>query len=65
MGSGGCEPRIEVTVKMQRKVWGEGVRIVGGCQGGCEPRIEAILKMKKSRGGDRVRVDVNQELWYL
>ena len=38
---GGCEPRIEVIVKMQNNSRG-----VGG-QGGCEPRIEVIVKIHK------------------
>ena len=56
-GQGGCEPRIEVIVKIQKKsgeggrsggvcVWGGG----GGGQGGCEPRIEVIVKMQKKVG---------------
>ena len=52
MGHGGCEPRIEVIVKMQKKsgrgwVWGGG----GGGQGGYEPRIEVIVKMQEKTGG--------------
>ena len=48
-GQGGCEQRIEVIVKMQRKSrWVSG----WGGQGGCEQRIEVIVKMKKKgRGG--------------
>ena len=46
-GQGGCEQRIEVIVKMQKK-GRRGVRWCG--QGGCEHRIEgqrAITKKKK------------------
>ena len=47
-GQGGCEQRIEVIVKMQRKSrWVSG----WGGQGGCEQRIEVIVKMKKKVGG--------------
>ena len=47
-GQGGCEQRIDVIVKMQKKSRrGSG----WGGQGGCEHRIEVIVKMKKSRGG--------------
>ena len=46
-GQGGCEQRIEVIVKMQKK----GRRGSGwGGQGGCEHTIEVIVKMKKNRG---------------
>ena len=48
-GSGGCEPRIEVIVKL-KKVWeivGGGGGGVGGGSDGCEPRIEFIVKLKK------------------
>ena len=48
-GQGGCEQRIEVIVKMQKKKRSEGVW-VGGGQGGCEHRIEVIVKMKKVCG---------------
>ena len=56
---GGCEPRIEVIVKMKsgkNKSWGSGGGVVGGGVGwgwwgdgsrefwGCEPRIEGIVK---------------------
>ena len=36
-GQGGCEQRIEVIVKMKKKL--EGVRVGWGGQGGCEQRI--------------------------
>ena len=47
-GQGGCEQRIEVFVKIQKKIWGGGLqggggwvggrgRVGGGGQGGCEP----------------------------
>ena len=48
---GGCEPRIEVIVKMQKKVGRRGLWGGGGGRGrvggGCEPRIEDIVKMQK------------------
>ena len=64
-GQGRCEQRIEVIVKMKKKVGG-GSGGVGG-QGGCERRIEAIVKMKKVRGsgvgwGGKVSVDVKLKL---
>ena len=48
-GQGGCERRIEVIVKMQKKSCGGGLvaRLgVGGDvgYGGCEPRIEGIVQ---------------------
>ena len=52
-GPGGCERRIEVFVKIQKKKIGGG----GGCvcvwggQGGCEWRIEVFVKIKKKIGG--------------
>ena len=52
-GQGGCEPRIEIFVKMQKKKWGEGVLVVG-CQGECEPRIEVIVSLQKMTGGGQV-----------
>ena len=45
-GQGGCERRIEVFVKIQKKkifFWGGG----GGGQGGCERRIGVFVKFKK------------------
>ena len=63
-GQGGCERRIEVFVKIQKKNWGE-VRGVGrggggsgwgggggsgwGVQGGCERRIEVFGKIHKKK----------------
>ena len=51
-GQGGCERRIEVFVKIQKKNGGGGGRggWVGGCrieggQGGCERRIEVFGKI--------------------
>ena len=46
---GGCEPRIEVIVKMQkiRGSGGFGRGGGGGRVGGCEPKIEGIVKMPK------------------
>ena len=46
-GQGGCERRIEVFVKMQKKNLGG----VGLGQGGCERRIEVFVKIKKKWGG--------------
>ena len=47
---GGCEPRIEVILKMQKKL-GVGVRLGAGASlGGCEPTIEVIAKMQKKLG---------------
>ena len=59
-GQGGCERRIEVFVKIQKKIiffWGGGLggrgvsgrgRVgVGGGQGGCERRIEVFVKIQK------------------
>ena len=77
-GQGGCERRIEVFVKIQKKnggVRGEEGR-VGGGQCGCERRIEVFVETKKkiiSFGGGGggggvgggVRVDVNEELKFL
>ena len=42
-GQGGCEPRIEVIVKMQRLVARLGVGGDVG-YGGCKPRIEGIVQ---------------------
>ena len=49
VGQDGCERRIEVFVKIQKKKFffflgggggsGGGVGLFGGCQGGCERRI--------------------------
>ena len=58
-GQGGCERRIEVFVKIQKKNWGGpgggvGLRGGGGGQGRCDRRIEVfgkIHKKKKFRGG--------------
>ena len=59
-GWGGCGPRIEVIVIMQKKK-SEG--------GGCEPRIEVIVKIQKKKVVGNVDVggggDVNQELKLL
>ena len=70
-GQGGCERRIEVFVKIQKKIGGGsgGSGWGGGGQGGCERRIEVFVKIqKKNWGGGRgrgrvwgVRVDVNEE----
>ena len=50
-GQGGCERRIEVFVKIQKKILGGGVRSGGGGGGG--GRV----------GG--IRLDVNEELKFL
>ena len=55
-GQGGCERRIEVFVKIQKKMGGgSGVRSGGGGrvggQGGCERRIEVFGKIHKKSGG--------------
>ena len=72
---GGCEQRIEVFVKIQKKkMGGGGLGRVGGGQGGCERRIEVFVKIQKKKkiGGEAgrgvgwgVRVDVNEELKFL
>ena len=80
-GQDGCDRRIEVFVKIQKKnkMGGGEVRGVGlGGQGGCERSIEVFcenLKKKKffffflggGSGGSglAVRVDVNEELKFL
>ena len=72
-GHGGCERRIEVFVKIQKKNLGGGVGWggrVGGGQGGCDLRIKVfgkIHKKKKELGGGSggVRVEVNEELKFL
>ena len=66
-GQGGCERRIKVFVKIQKKKFfgggGAGVGSGGGWlggQGGCERRIEVFAKKKKNQkknlGGGGVRV---------
>ena len=55
-GQGGCERRIEVFVKIQKKMggggWSGGRGRVGGGQGGCDRRIEVFGKIhKKNCGG--------------
>ena len=63
-GHGGCERRIEVFVKIQKKKWERGVGGRGkegrgrgrlGGQGGCDRRIESFLEnsQKKNWGGGR------------
>ena len=50
-GQDGCERRIEVFVKIQKKKkgWGGG----GGCRVGCERRIEVFCEnSKKNWGGE-------------
>ena len=79
-GQGGCESRIEVFWKIQKKNWGGGGWVHGGSglggQDGCERRIEVFVKIKNKylfffggggSGGSGwgVRVDVNEELKFL
>ena len=49
-GQGGCEQRIEVFVKIQKKkFWSRGGGCCGGSgQGGCERRIEVFVKIQKN-----------------
>ena len=65
-GQSGCEQRIEVIVKMQKKEEKKvGVGYSLGDRGkGWGRRIEVIVKMqeKKSEGEELARVDVNEEL---
>ena len=67
-GQDGCERRIKVFVKIQKKnscfflffFWGGGVRGEGGglwglmANGGCERRIEVFVKIQKKNGGGGV-----------
>ena len=60
-GQSGCERRIEVFVKIQKKNLGGGVGGVGGGvgvglggQSGCERRIEVFVKIKKKKWGGGV-----------
>ena len=54
-GQGGCERRIEVFAKIQKKNWGGsgggglggGVGVGLGRQSGCERRIEVFVKIQK------------------
>ena len=50
-GQGGCERRIEVFVKIQKKKKFGGGRVGGGGggQGGCERRIEVFVKIEKKK----------------
>ena len=49
-GSGGCDPRIEVIVKLRKKRGG-GVGSEGG-GGRCDPRIEVIVEFRRNQGGE-------------
>ena len=75
-GQGGCERRIQVFVKIQKKNLGGGGGGVGlgRGQGGCDLRIKVFGKIHKKKigggGGESgwwggVRVDVNEELKFL
>ena len=73
-GQGGCERRIEVFVKIQKKKMGGGRGRIEGGQGGCDRRIEFFGKIQKKIKkimwgggvvGGGVRVDVNEELKFL
>ena len=80
-GQSGCERRIEVFVKIQKKNLGGGSVGGGGGrwrgQGGCERRIEVFVKIQNKKlgggvgggggggSGWGVRVDVNEELKFL
>ena len=76
-GQSGCERRIEVSVKIQKKnfFWrgGGGGGVGVGGQSGCEQRIEVFVKIQKKILGEGwvggsgwgVRVDVNEELKFL
>ena len=52
-GQGGCEQRIEVFVKIQKKNFGRGVGggvgVGLGGQSGCERRIEIFVKIQKKK----------------
>ena len=54
-GQSGCDRRIEVFVKIQKKkLGGSGGGSVGGRgrgQGGCERRIEVFVKIPKKKNG--------------
>ena len=80
MGGGGqvgCERRIEVFVKIQKKFGGWVVGKRGGDQGRCERRSEVFVKIQNFGVGQfggggggyglgvGVRVDVNGEVKFL
>ena len=50
-GQDGCERRIEVFVKIQKKKLGGSGGSGWGGQGGCEQRIEVFVKIKKKNWG--------------
>ena len=69
-GQGGCEQRIEVFVKIQKKKkWGGQVWGGGEVTGGCKQRIEVFVKMQKKNclgglgrwGLGVIRVDVTEK----
>ena len=68
-GQGGCERRIEVFVKIQKKNFlgggsGGGGRVGGGVRVDVN-EIEVFVKVGGSGSGWGVRVDVNEELKFL
>ena len=50
-GQDGCERRIEVFVKIQKKMGGGSGEVWLGGQGGCERRIEVFVKIQKKKFG--------------
>ena len=70
-GQGGCERRIEVFVKIQKKkfLWGGGVGggvgVGLGGQSGCERRIEVFVKIQKKKlgGGSEGGGSVGGGVW--
>ena len=73
-GQGGCERRIEVFVKIQKKIF---FSFFGGCRGrvggvkvDVNEELKFFVKIRKKYGGGGVglggiRVDVNEELKFL
>ena len=53
-GQGGCERRIEVFVKIQKRIVGVGSGVGGGCQGRRVRRSEVFVKIQKNIGGGGV-----------
>ena len=72
MGEGcqvGCERRIEVFVKIQKKWGGGGLGEGGGFRVDVNEELKYLGKFKKKNGGGGsgwgVRMDVNNELKFL